>query len=383
MGSKVAAGATVSPGIVEWKGMYAYLTELGVRRGMLIEEALEIPKFMGKVTGVAGALVNVALLQTQVASRRAVVKMEGDGPLVRTKTTSHGQARTISVLIEYGSGDPDQVRARNCMLAALGLAGNNAQQVLGRAANVQVEISGANGFANGLAAGDSIVLFGPETFHPIQTADSEGRITFQVQGRRQKEDKSHVETSVQKEFSVFLEASLDPAEASQIGRSFADDLLCTGMLLAGDAVDAAAECQNSVIDIVKQFHWDLGEYSFPLTDWEEGAWLIDGQLGPYRATMIKCGGVGGTWDIYIEGNFDGAEFSGTVAGDIDQATGTGTFVLSGEAVGYGLTIPVSGTLTGTFVQDSETTGTLTLNGPVNGVDGGASAPVTRTTCDPA
>jgi hypothetical protein len=98
--------------------------------------------------------------------------------------------------------------------------------------------------------------------------------------------------------------------------------------------------------------------------------------------MIKCGGISGTWDITIESNMEGVVFNGVIVGELEEATAAGTFVLAGEATVAGLTLPYDGMLEGAFVQDSETTGTFSLEGQINDKFGGASVPVTRTTCNP-
>ena len=390
--SKIAAGAKFAPGLpFEWNGIYSAIAKAGVDRGLLVDDVIGLTEGAGKFAGVVGALINIAVFQAQVSGRYGEATMDGSGPLVRTKTTSDGSARTITLRIAYDTTeDPKQVQQRNCILAALAATGSNAQQVLGAAANVEVETTGEEGFTKSLAAGDSIVLFGPATFHPVQTADDNGQITVPVQGRRQKRDKSDITTPVQKEFSIFFQASLDPAGASQIARAFADDILCLGVTASGDVVDGLAECQNAVIDVVKQFHWDLGEFTFPLTDWEYQGWRIDAAVFPYTLTGEKCDGDGdpsGLWDVAMVSNTSEFAFSGSMLADIDAATLSGTYSFEGTATGGGGSVPVVGSGTIRFVQDGPDAAHLVMSGvaygPRNsggGTEGEVSVPLTRTDC---
>jgi hypothetical protein len=252
------------------------------------------------------------------------------------------------------------------------VTGNNAQQPLGAAAHVQVDTIGGQGFTQNLAAGNSIVLFGPATFEPVQTAGDDGTITIGVQGRQQRRDLSDVTISVAKTFSLQFQASLDPIELSQLGRSGADSFLCAGVALGGDAVDAFAECQNAVVDLIKQFHWFVGEFPFPLTDWVMNGWAATTTVGPYTVTTQKCGGAGGTWSLDLSGNLDGAQYNATVTAEIDSESLDGAYSLSGQAVGGGFTVPVVGSGPIRFVDDGPGAAHLEVSG-IQGTRGAAGA----------
>jgi hypothetical protein len=227
---------------------------------------------------------------------------------------------------------------------------------------VQVDTIGGQGFTQSLAAGNSIVLFGPATFHPVRTADESGSITVPVQGRRQHTDLSEATHPVDKTFSLIFDASLDPSEASQIGRSFADNILCLATLESADAANAFAECQNAAIDIIKQFHYFVGEYPFPLTDWELGGWTASTLVGPYTVNTTKCDGDGGVWPLDLEADLDGAHYNATILAELDPETGEGAYTLVGQAVGGGFTVPVTGTGTMRFVRDGPDLAHLEVTG---------------------
>lgn len=367
LGSKLATGANL-PGF-EWRGIYTTLAEFGVARGVVTAEAVDATKAIGKGTAIAGAMLNLALLQAQLSTRYGLAEMDGTGPLIRSKTTLDGSARTITLTIGYGGGDPKAEQARNCILASLAFAGNNAQQALGAAGGVEVDTTGELGFTKNLVTAGTLVLFGPDTFHPTQTADEAGRITIPVQGRGQQHDKSDTDRTVDKQFSLFFEASLDPVTASTIARALADDVLCLGTVATGNVVDAVAECQNAVVDIIKQFHWDLGEYFFPLTDWDNDGYYVNAVVFPYTITGLKCGGVGGTWDLYMESASSEFAFAGIMLAEIDGELLTGPFTFEGEATAGGRAIPITGSGTATFVQNADGIASLEIGGAVFGPRG--------------
>lgn len=383
VGSKLATGFTFGPQLgIEWNGFYKQLAVLGEARGFG-DDMLKFTDGFNTVSAMTFAVVNVAIFLAQVAGRNASAVMDGTGPLVRTKKTDeNGSARKVTLTIDYDDGAPEVKNARNCILAAMAALGNNAQLPTGPAADVIVATSGATGFASGLAAGDSYVMFGPDTFHIEQTTDADGRIVVPVQGRRQRIDKTDSTTTVSKEFGIFFEAALDPTGASQIARAFADDALCLGAAATGQAGTAIAECQNALIDIIKQFRWDIGEFMFPLQDWENSGWLVEGFIYPYEITGIKCDGIGGPWFLNFVAQLDGGTADGVIEGDMDEATGTGLFVLDGIATGSGVSIPIHGEATASFVQTGEDTAQLVIAGTVNGGGiGGGTLSLTRTSCE--
>jgi len=355
--SKFATGAKPFPGMpFGWKGIYQAIADFGVQSGHLIPEAAELPATVGKFAGPAAALINVAMFLAQIADRHAEVTMDGTGPLIRTKTTSHGSARTITIAIAYGGGNDEQVQKRNCIFAALGAIGNTAQQALGSASNVEVEVSGGAGFANSLDPTGSIVLFGPATFHPVQTADANGTITVPVQGRAQRSDLPDTAKPVEKEFSIIAEASLDPVTASTIGRSFADDLMCLGTAGSGTA-DAIVECQNALIDIIKQFHWDLGEYTFPLTDWTPPGWYIDEAITentdiPLQIAGSSCDSELGEWIISITGSGGGMSIYSDITVTFEP-DGTGMATLDWSGGGGGVSFQGGGTMAAELTPEGD------------------------------
>lgn len=126
--------------------------------------------------------------------------------------------------------------------------------------------------------------------------------------------------------------------ASTIGRAFADDLLCLGNIASGNATDAVAECQNAVIDILKQFHWDLGEYTFPLVDWQPPGWYVDETLTagdfPLQVAGSSCDSELGEWILTIVGSAGGMNvYSDLEVTFADDGTGTGTLSWTGGGGG--------------------------------------------------
>ena len=315
--SKVMTGAAM-PGLPQWGGLYEAVVTAAVQRGYLVPQALDVTSVGGKAAGIAGALVNLLLFAAQAGSTTATGWMDGSGPLVRTKTTTHGSARTVTIQVSTtADATADEIADQNCMLAIASLLGNNSLRAFGDAANVEIEVSGGAGFANSLAAGNSIVLFGPAQFQPVQTADEHGQITVPVQGRAQRHPVPETALPVERQFSVMVEASLDPITATTIGKQLADSALCMGTLLGGGGgMDVATSCTDAVLNAVKQWHWDLGELVFPLTDWEHG-WVIDETISrggyPFTITGVSCYGPYGPWQLSLYATPPGL----TMTGELD------------------------------------------------------------------
>ena len=208
-----------------------------------------------------------------------------------------------------------------------------------------------------------------------------------MQGRAQPHDISDTTKTVDKQFSLWFDAGLDPLEASQLGRAAADDALCVGTALGGGGFATFAECQNAIIDIIKQFHWHVGEYFFPLTDWQLSGWEANMFVSPYSISTLKCDGESGTWSLDLSGNLGGSQYNATVIVDIDPDSGKGIYSLSGQAVGGGFTVPVTGTGEIRFVQDGPDAAHLEATGFQYGprdaggnIDGFIVIPLTPTNC---
>jgi hypothetical protein len=193
-------------------------------------------------------------------AQTADVELKEGEPLKRTdSTTKDGELKNISVTVrtDWGKIDPMVIRAINCVLMMLVVIGNNTTLPLPEGLDgVSVAIRGGDGFGSGtITKGSFVVLPGG-----LKKIADKGVALFPVAGRYQQQEIAPNAPTVNRTFSVKVEATADPPDGHSIAFVFINSFLC------GLAVKPLA-CVNAVANVAKQFYWDLGEWDFKLTDW--------------------------------------------------------------------------------------------------------------------
>ena len=109
-----------------------------------------------------------------------------------------------------------------------------------------------------------------------------------------------------REFSLDVAAQVEPENLNSLLNVFFDGL-AFGVAPDGYGIGAGA------VDIAKTIHWDLGEHTFRMYDWQAG-WKIDQESFGYHFTGIVC---------------DTMEpFTIEAAGNLAGVSGIGTFTLT-------------------------------------------------------
>ncbi|MEO7370716.1 MAG: hypothetical protein ABIZ69_07635, partial [Ilumatobacteraceae bacterium] len=122
-------------------------------------------------------------------------------------------------------------------------------------------------------------------------------------------------------------AQVEPENANSLFNVFFDGFTAADVLGAG----------SGAVDIAKTLHWDLGEQTFRLSDWQAG-WKVDQQLQGWTFTGIVCD----------------TEKPFTLAAAIDaDVTGSYTFTPSGSGP---LTWAFTGVANGAFPLHATGTG---------------------------
>ena len=277
--SKFAAGVELG-GITPWNGPFLALIDhlrTNYPKGSTPVNLGALEEGLGKVAGVAGfAAAALTALSLVVAMMTHTADFAMDAPLVRTKSSrENGETKELAVTVkyDYGSFDAERTRALNCVLTLLGVLGNNTTlPPPGPLAEVAVAIQGGAGFADRLITKGSYVLFANTQ---LQTdTDAKGVARFSVMGRMQPRDVPDGAPAVEKKASVYLEAAADPVNGETIAKTFLDSFLCASPAAAGGG---KLGCVDPIVDIAKQFHWDLGEFEFAVTDWGADGFLLDMQ----------------------------------------------------------------------------------------------------------
>jgi hypothetical protein len=121
-----------------------------------------------------------------------------------------------------------------------------------------------------------------------------------VAGRTQKRTVPDTAEAYERTFTVALSAKPDPTDASSIMKTFLDSILC----VPGTGINPGA-CADPITDILRQFNWDLGRWSFALTDWRSG-WAIHDSLHPEQSAAgfihydaVSCESQYGPWHIVV------------------------------------------------------------------------------------
>lgn len=205
-------------------------------------------KRLGWVNAIAAAMA----LAMQLSSMD-VGGYEDPDPLVRTKGTSDGQETNIHLALSMDPGMlPDGNNGALCFLSfltnALGISFSFPAG--GRISGAEVTFKAGEGFPN-------LVLFG-DYKQLRQDTDANGEVTLKVIGRAQKKDLPDSVKPVDKEFSILISAQPEAVNGNTIANIFFDGLTTT----------TGAGAINALVDILKTFHWDLGEHVFRLTDWK-------------------------------------------------------------------------------------------------------------------
>ncbi len=221
-----------------------------------------LSEIMGKMMGVVGAGMNVGAFAAALGNRQATAALD-PAKLSRTKsTTKDGDPGGVTFTIKSELS----LDAANCVLLILSAMGNNTLfQSDGAMAGVEVMIEGREGFDG---QGD-FMYFGGDIDSapgkPMQArvkgdTGSTGAVRFAVQGRAQVREIPLTAPPYQRTFSIFAEAALSPTDGVAILKTALDSMLCASAVGTG--------CADAAADIASQFHWDLGDFDFKITDWQ-------------------------------------------------------------------------------------------------------------------
>lgn len=225
-------------------------------------------KIGGAVLGYSTAVTSAISLILQLESM-TINPAEDPNPLVRTKSSTYpGENGQLKLqLYSDPQSIPDGNELETCLASffynALGVGMTFPSQ--GPVAGAEMSIQGGVGFPG-------LVLFNINgTTGMDQTlrasTDESGFAYFKVVGAPQKQDVPDTAESTPKEFSVLIKAQPEEAGINSIANIFFDGLSF------GTAPGMAAAL-TSLVDLLKTFTYDMGEYYFDLKDWIHG-YVVD------------------------------------------------------------------------------------------------------------
>jgi hypothetical protein len=274
LANKVGAGLEL-PGMTSaLKGLIEKVAELNPH--ILDVDKVSKATALAKKANLVGGLLSLLM---QVSSLTLDASQDPD-PLQRNKLSSEGAGKstvvTWAVRMDNGSlpdGSKKVACAATAILNFLGVGFSFPPE--GALPGVDVTFKGHVGFGQGLDESGSFVTLDANEL--TKTTDQSGVTTTTVTGRAQKRDFPDSAKPVLREFSIDVAAQVEPENANSLFNVFFDGFTASDALGVG----------SGAIDIAKTLHWDLGEQTFRLSDWQAG-WKIDQTLRAWHFTGIVC-----------------------------------------------------------------------------------------------
>jgi hypothetical protein len=293
-----------------------------------------LTKLSGKMLGFLNVITSAISLILQLQAMEIDVRMD-PMPLVRTHYTSNGKEATIELeLYTDPKGRPNGDELESCMasyfLNALGVSFGFPPA--GGIPGAEIVVEGGKGIPDLVLINESRMRF---------TTGTDGKVTFKVIGRAQKKTIPDSAKPVDKEFSIFVSAQPEEAGLGSMANIFFDGL-------SGFAGGGAAAFLSGLIDVLKTFHYDMGEKVLPLTDWATtGYKVVDPGIAGTTLSGVVCdlgqpftvlsdmiGRVPAQWPYHFNPSSpDAGSFTLDVTGTLKSTTfhwaGDGTYTVSG------------------------------------------------------
>ncbi|HCC79262.1 MAG: hypothetical protein A2X25_15545 [Chloroflexi bacterium GWB2_49_20] len=251
----------------------------------------KITKLSGKMLGFLNVITSAISLILQLQAMEIDVRMD-PMPLVRTHYTSNNNEATIELeLYTDPKGRPDGDELESCLssyfLNALGVSFGFPTK--GAIPGAEIVVEAGMGIPELVLINESRMRF---------TTGTDGRVSFHVIGKAQRETIPDSAPPVDKEFSIRLSAQPEEAGLGSMANIFFGGL---GVITGG-----AAGFLSSLIDVLKTFHYDMGEKVLPLIDWETTGWKVepfnDPSVDGFEITGgLNCDSPYGPWEFKTEG----------------------------------------------------------------------------------
>jgi hypothetical protein len=272
LANKIGSGLEL-PGMTSaLKGLIEKIAELNPN----IINVDKVKKFssLAKKANLIGGLLSLLM---QVNSLTLAQIQEPD-PLVRNRLKSDGKGGTTKIswklTMDVGSlpdGSKKIACAATAILNFLGVGFSFPAD--GKLPGADITFQGDRGFDQKLATDGFVQMSQPEL---KQTIGDDGEVSTTVTAKAQKRDYPTSAEPIIREFSIDVSAQVEPENINSLFNVFYDGFT------ASDVLGVA----SGAIDIAKTLHWDLGEQTFRLQDWQAG-WKVDQDLG-WKFAGIIC-----------------------------------------------------------------------------------------------
>lgn len=308
---------------VKLPGMESALTSA---IGLVVKNASLASK-AGAAAGYLGGIIAALTFLLEMASLEVSIQLT-PSPLVRTKhPQAPGEQSVVTATLIYnikhasldgGSG------MTNCLLVfanALGIQA--ALPANGGVPDAILEFHGEDGFGHGLDPAGKYVQFPKGADEMKQSTDANGLAKITVEGIQQKKEIVDSAIDWPREPTIDIKAQPEAENARSLASMFWDSFTAAG---AGP-IGAVAP----IFDALKTVHYDLGEYSFLVTDWQSG-WAIKATFDGNSLTGQKCDGLEGLWHMAGGSHTDQLTTSSDWNVTIAEGSKEGTYHYSSNTV---------------------------------------------------
>lgn len=342
--SKLAGGLNL-PGMES--GMKS-LTELVVSNAALASKAAKAAAVLGGAISALTFLLEMATLDVSINTT--------PNPVIRTKETSPGEQGLITATLKYDLGKSSLdggAGIKNCLLIMANALGIQAALPAdGGVVGARLKFLGEDGFNQKLVKSATAFVEFPQGATEITQDTGDGGIAnIHVQGMAQKKKIPDSAVEWPREPTVRIYAQPEAENARSLASTFWDSFVAAG---AGPVGPVAP-----IIDILKGVMFDLGEYSFLVTDWQVG-WAVKATDAGTAIKGTKCDGTDGEW--LLTGGFTQTGLTNSIQFKVEIAQNSteGTYEYSSNNV---VTTP-QGTIVATVNGKGSATITLQKDGTV-------------------
>jgi hypothetical protein len=315
LANKLGAGLEL-PGMTSaLKGLIEKVAELNPH--ILDVDKVSKATALAKKANLVGGLLSLLM---QVSSLTLDASQDPD-PLERNKHVSDGAGKSTDItwVVRMDNGNlPDGSKKLACAATAilnfLGVGFSFPPE--GVLPGVDVTFKGHVGFGKGLDDSGSFVTL--DASELTKATDQSGATTTTVTAKAQKRDYPAAAKQVLREFSIDVAAQVEPENANSLFNVFFDGFTASDALGVG----------SGAVDIAKTLHWDLGEQTFRLQDWQAG-WKVDQQLLGWQFNGIVCDT---TKPFTLDAALPGSDIAGKYA---ITPTGDGPITYSFDGTAFG------------------------------------------------
>ena len=219
----------------------------------------------------AGVVVSLISLIAMLKSMNVTGQMS-PSPLERNKDRSDGKQATITITLSFDS------KAKGTA-AELACAANVLARGLGLELTLPIDGAPISGSDVLVTAGKNFPdkIYFADAASTRVTTDASGHADIEVQGHAREKELPDTATKIDDTFGIRIAAQVEGESLQSI-----IDTFIGGLTLSG------AGAIGSAINVAKTVRYDLGEQTFPFTDWQADSFRVDQPMGQLTVQGVVC-----------------------------------------------------------------------------------------------